>query len=174
MQKILMIFLILVCDLINTTLISSPSDLVTNQNAWDSLRGTWRKESFKIKDSIGNWSEFEWHKGGDLYLIYDGLGGAALHSTPADYQLFFSKSNFNNSNTNRTNIDSLKYLAENYTYFARCEIYNDTIFHKKITHTNPNEIGEIVKRKYRLINDTLYLTPLNFKSEVILKLIRVK
>ena len=163
-------FLILIITFVNFDInLNSTENKTNNQQTWDSLRGTWRKESFKIKDSIGNWSEFEWHKGGDLYLIYDGLGGAALHSTPADYQLFFSKSNLN-----RSNIDSLRYLAENYTYFARCEIYNDTIFHKKITHTNPNEIGEIVKRKYRLIKDTLYLTPLNFKSEAILKLIRVK
>lgn len=139
------------------------------QNTWDSLRGTWRKDSFKIKDSIGNWADFEWHKGGEMYIIYDGLGGAALHSTPEGYKTYFS-----DKTPNKNSADSLKYLAENYTYFARCEINGDTIFHQKITHTNPNEIGEIVKRKYRLFNDTLYLTPLNFKSEAILKLVRVK
>lgn len=164
-------FLLLIFTFVNFELKLSTAEInkSNNQKTWDSLRGTWAKESFKIKDSLGNWTDFEWHKGGELYIIYDGLGGAALHSTPKFY-----KDYFDDKNPNKNSKDSLKYLAESYIYFARCEINNDTIFHKKISHTNPNEIGEIVKRKYKIIKDTLYLTPLNFNSEAILKLVRVK
>lgn len=142
-----------------------------SDEVWSKLRGSWKKVSFKEK-SNNEFTDFDWHNGGELYLIYDGLGGCAIISQSKNYSDSF----------NKKNIEALDLIpkSESYYYFANCKINKDTIEHTKILHSNPNEVGEIAKRKFRVISnptnkmlDTLILIPLNFNNYAELKLVRV-
>lgn len=145
---------------------------------WEKLRGSWRKISFKEKIN-GEFVDFDWHIGGELYLIYDGLGGCAIISQSKNY--FDSFNNFdNNNNDNNNNTKDLIKKSDSYYYFASCKINKDTIEHTKLLHSNPNEVGDIAKRKFKIVSngmnkmlDTLILIPLNFDNYAELKLVRV-
>lgn len=138
------------------------------------LQGMWKKSSFQNLNKNNIWEEFSWHKNGDMYLIYDGLGGMALHSQPDDYIAFFSEQNKANQ---KYCVDSLKVYQENYVYFAKYKIIKDTLFHYKITHTNSSEVGTTAKRRFTFIGkscDTLLLEPIEFSNPARIVFIRVK
>lgn len=144
------------------------------------LQGMWVKESFIIQNDKGGWEDFDWHKGGKMYLIYDGLGGMALHSTSKDYFDFFSFNSNSQSikkgklNSKDNSKDNSKYntkeiYKENYVYFGRYELKADTIIHSKISHTIIDEIGTKSFRKFYFEkdkngNENLILIPLEFKK----------
>lgn len=142
-----------------------------SERIWNKLRGSWKKVSFKEKDN-NEFIDYDWHIGGDLYLIYDGLGGCSIISQSKNYSISYDQ-------IHNERLDLIP-KSESYYYFANCKINNDTIEHHKILHSNPKEVGEIAKRQFKLISnynnkmlDTLILIPLNFKNYTELKLIRV-
>lgn len=142
------------------------------------LQGMWVKESFTLQNDKGAWEEFDWHKGGKMYLIYDGIGGMALHSTSKEYIDFFNLTQMKNKKDkvsykmknkgNNKNQEKYKDIyKENYVYFGKYEIKGDTLIHTKISHTNIDEIGTKSLRKFYFEKnkngtENLVLIPLEF------------
>ena len=52
----------------------------------DQFRGMWKLYIIEYQDSTGIWQEHAWNKGGDSYIMYDGLGHMAVQITPEGYK----------------------------------------------------------------------------------------
>ncbi len=68
------------------------------QSVHDQFRGLWKLYIIEAKDSTGIWQEFHWNKGGDSYILYDGLGHMSVQITPKDYRkkVIFQRNNAKN------------------------------------------------------------------------------
>ena len=53
-----------------------------------SLAGMYKLLIMENQDSTGTWHEDSWAKGGDSYIVYDGLGHMAVQITPKGYKDF--------------------------------------------------------------------------------------
>ena len=53
-----------------------------------SLAGMYKLWIIEYQDSTGVWHEDSWAKGGESYIIYDGLGHMAVQITPKGYKDF--------------------------------------------------------------------------------------
>lgn len=98
------------------------------------FKGTWKIHRIEqqIKDK---WEIAEWMKGGIGYLHY-GDSEMSLIFTPANYP------------ETRTG---------DYWYLARYHYSSDTVYHHRISHSDPEEIGLTGKRLFRFVEDTLIL-----------------
>ena len=58
--------------------------------------------------------------------------------------------------------DALKHLTNSYVYFAKYSIDKDqsVVEHARISHSNPGEWNEVVRRRFTFSGDTLTLQPL--------------
>lgn len=129
----------------------------------DALKGFWKLNAFEVQDSLGQWLEYGWNKGGTGYLLYDGAGYAAIHLTPKDYEKFDwnGAQSIDSMSVNELK-ESLKMLSGNYNYMASYTV--DTIRkivrHTRLSHSRPQDWGKTVERRYELIGaDTLLLFP---------------
>jgi hypothetical protein len=131
------------------------------------FHGLWKLHVFEYQDSTGVWKEYWWNKGGDSYIMYDGLGHMAVHITPEGYQDFDVKSP--KKPVDSLNMDELRYdlkaYSSSYVYMANCNILEDeqVIEHQRISHTYPFDWGVTVQRKFRFEGDTLFLSPVEGK-----------
>jgi hypothetical protein len=78
----------------------------------------------------------------------------ALYLATKDYQDF--EPPFSNFST-EIGDSALKHLTNNYFYMAKFRISGDTVFHKKLVHSNPTEWNQEVKRRFFIVGDTLIL-----------------
>ena len=142
----------------------------------DPFRGLWKLYIIEAKDSTGTWQEFHWNKGGDSYIMYDGLGHMAVQITPEDYKNKPVKAP-------RTPIDSLtfeelrsdlKVYSANYVYTANCVVLEDQqiIEHHRLAHTYPFDWGVVVQRRFEFKGDTLILMPVEPQNPLRLKWIK--
>lgn len=140
------------------------------------FQGLWKLHIIEVKDSTGIWKEHHWNKGGDSYIIYDGLGHMAVQITPANYK-------DNKVKAPRTSIDSLsidelrsdlKVYSSNYVYMANCKILEkeQIIEHHRLSHTYPFDWGVVVQRQFEFSGDTLILMPVEPQNPLRLKWIK--
>jgi hypothetical protein len=142
----------------------------------DPFRGLWKLYIIEYQDSTGTWQEHSWQKGGDSYILYDGLGHMAVQITPENYRNKQVKAP-------RTPIDSLtveelrtdlKTYSSNYVYTANCVILEDEqiIEHHRLAHTYPFDWGVVAQRRFRFSGDTLILMPVEPQNPLRLKWIK--
>lgn len=132
------------------------------------LEGMWKLSEMNIleKDSIRAFLG-----GMDGYLLY-GKNYGALHLFPKGYWAY--DSSFINFNPFPTPVEAQK-LAMNYNYTAQYWINGDTVFHLKMSHSNPTEFGDTSLRIIKIVNDTLWMKPVEMKNNQLrLKWIRLK
>lgn len=135
--------------------------------------GTWRLGIMEVKDAeTGEWNE--WRDGMQGYIMYSSDNHMAVHLTVKGYQDF--EVEFPNF-VDTVSLDALKHLTKSYTYFAEYEIFEDkgVVQHARISHSNPNEWRDVVRRKYTFKGDTLFLQPEEERNAMLrLKWIRVE
>ena len=58
--------------------------------------------------------------------------------------------------------EALKHLTNSYVYFAKYSVDEEqsVVKHARISHSNPGQWNEVVKRRYTFSGDTLTLQPL--------------
>jgi len=120
------------------------------------ILGLWKLHVMEVKNDAGQWNE--WRQGMGGYLLYEETGYMSLHLMPKSYpdtDLEFK--NF----TDTMQLDQLKYISQNYNYTGSYTVDLDSsiVSHTKLSHSNPNEWGEISRRKFSFINDTLFVVP---------------
>lgn len=150
-----------------------------------SLAGMYKLLIIENQDSTGVWHEDSWAKGGESYIIYDGLGHMAVQITPKGYKDFkwFSELESINQNFVKQKVDSMSLkdlkaavmnFSSNYVYVADYSV-NDTakiVTHNRISSSIPSIWGTIVKRAFTFSGDTLILKVLNVNRR--LKWVRQK
>lgn len=120
------------------------------------ILGLWKLHVMEVKNDQDQWKE--WRQGMGGYLLYQESGYMSLHLTPKSYpdtDLQFM--NF----TDTMKLDQLKYISQNYNYTGSFTVNQDSsiISHTKLSHSNPNEWGEISRRKFSFVGDTLFVVP---------------
>lgn len=142
------------------------------------FQGLWKLYIIEKQDLTGVWQEFHWNKGGDSYILYDGLGHMSVQFTPANYKDKTVKAP-------RTSIDSLTIdelrsdlitYSSNYVYTANCKILEkeQVIEHQRLAHTYPFDWGVTVQRRFQFTGDTLILMPVEPQNPLRLKWIKQK
>ena len=125
---------------------------------YDRFEGLWTLHIMERRDSAsGEWSE--WRDGMQGYILYDGNDNMAVHLIVRGYQ---------NTDLRFLNfidtlaIEKLKHLTGSYVYFAKYAVDENekTVQHARISHSNPNDWNEVVKRWYDFRGDTLILSPM--------------
>jgi hypothetical protein len=128
------------------------------------LQGMWKLVEMSITEDTG---KREFLGGMDGYLLYDDRHFGALHLFPEGYDKYDSIfQNFNGE----INQKEAQHVAMNYNYMAKYWTNQDTVFHLKLSHSNPTEWGDTSKRIYYFSGDTLILRPVESKnSKLVLK-----
>jgi hypothetical protein len=128
-----------------------------NPSEMEQFRGLWSLYAMEQQDAeTGEWKE--WRGGMQGYILYDGEGGMAVHLTTRGYEKFdLLFPNFNDSIPS----EALRHLTNSYVYFARYTVdeEKDVVEHARISHSNPAEWNNVVRRKYMFSGDTLILEP---------------
>lgn len=140
------------------------------------FRGLWKLYIIETQDSTGRWKEHTWQKGGDSYILYDGLGHMAVHFTPKDYKnkvIKFPKTPLDSLTIEELRFD-LRTYSSNYVYIANCVIIEDEqiIEHHRLSHIYPSDWGTIVQRRFEFSGDTLILMPVEPQNPLRLKWIK--
>jgi len=133
-----------------------------NQNRQNEITGLWQLHIMEIKDTTtGKWSE--WRNGMQGYLLYDNKDNVALHLMPKGYEK--NEAKFRNF-TDTMSLDKLQHLSMNYNYMGKYEIdpTKQVVSHKRLSHSNPNDWGVTVKRKFSFNGDTLIIRPAEAKN----------
>lgn len=153
-------------------------------NTKDNLAGMYKLYLIEEQDSTGTWKESDWAKGGDGYIIYDGLGHMAVQIIPNGYKDFkwLSEEQALNKRIVEQKTDSMSTndlkaavseFASNYVYVADYSISDtNVITHRRLTSTIPAIWNTDVKRKFSFNGDTLILR--NPNANRILKWVRQK
>ncbi len=142
--------------LIFTTLIFA-CEQKNNLSPESKIWGMWKLHLMEIKSAETNqWSE--WRQGMTGYLLYNPSGYMSLHLAPKNYASTDLK--FKNF-TDTMQLEQLKYISQNYNYSGSYTIDLDSsiVSHTKLAHSNPNEWGEISRRKFSFLEDTLVVKP---------------
>ena len=138
------------------------------------LAGIYKLFIMENQDPTGTWHEDSWAKGGDSYIIYDGLGHMAVQITPKGYKDFkwFTEIESINEDFVKQKVDSMSLpdlkaavveFSSSYVYVANYSI-DDTanvVTHKRISSSIPSSWGTEVKRSFSFSGDTLILKVLN-------------
>ncbi|WP_460219425.1 lipocalin-like domain-containing protein [Psychroserpens sp. MEBiC05023] len=129
--------------------------------------GLWTLDRMEVLDKEADeWTEYSdstngFPNGLKGYILYDNSNHMAVHLVAKDYE----KTNliFPNALQKFDSIPShmLQKLAKNIVYFSNYEVDKEKkiIEHSRISHINPNQWSEIVRRKYTFKGDTLILEP---------------
>lgn len=148
-------FLIIACAAFNCNPVSKQKEL-------NRLSGLWQLHIMELQDAeTGEWKE--WRNGMQGYLLYDNDENMSLHLTLKGYQ--HTDLQFPNF-TDTISIEALKHLTGSYVYIAKYTVYEDDgiIEHARISHSNPAEWHNVVRRKFTFSGDTLVLTPVEKKN----------
>ena len=122
------------------------------------FEGLYQLHVMEQRDSVtGGWGL--WRDGMEGYILYDAEDNMAVHLTLPGYQdtdLVFQ--NFIDTMA----VEQLRHLTGSYVYFAKYEVDDEekTVQHARISHSNPNDWGVVVKRRYEFSGDTLILSPI--------------
>jgi hypothetical protein len=128
------------------------------QKGTNNFSGLWTLHIMEQLDSTtGIWNE--WRDGMQGYILYDDKDNMAVHLTTKGYQntdLRFP--NFVDTIAN----EALRYLTNSYVYFAKYTVFEEqsVVEHARISHSNPGDWNEAVRRRYTFSGDTLILQPL--------------
>lgn len=136
----------------------------------DNLAGLYKLYIMENMDSTGKWIEDSWAKGGDGYLLYDGLGHMAGQIIPKGYKDFkwleegdaidetFVKAKIDSMSTQSLKA-ALTEFSSNYVYFANYSIdkASNVVTHDRIASSIPSIWGTKVKREFLFRGDTLIL-----------------
>ena len=180
-EKLKSIFPFVILIIFSNSLKNCTSHSQNDNN--DSLAGMYRLYRIEEQDSNGVWRQSDWAKGGDGYIIYDGLGHMVVQIVPKGYKDFkwLSEEKALDEKVVQQKTDSMSLselkaavleFSSNYVYVADYFI-NDTsniISHKRLTSTIPSIWNTDVKRKFSFSGDTLILR--NPSANRILKWIR--
>jgi len=144
------------------------------ENRMSHLTGMYKLLISENEDSNGIWHEDPWTKGGEAYIIYDGLGHMAAHVTPAGFNDFewLSEAESVQPALVNSHVDSmsapelreaLKHFAASYLYFANCSVEDsvDVVRHDRLSSSIPAIVGTSVRREFSFNGDTLTLRILN-------------
>jgi hypothetical protein len=142
------------------------------RNAADSIAGLYKLQIIEKLDSATNtWQEEDFGKGGDSYILYDGLGHMAVQITAKGYKDFawLTEKQATDQKSLTEHIDSMsceqltsavREFTSSFVYFGDYSI-NDTtniITHKRLSSSIPAAWGTIVKRQFSFTGDTLTLS----------------
>jgi len=120
--------------------------------------GLWSLHIMEQQDSItGKWNE--WRNGMQGYILYDDRDNMAIHLMVKGYEnVTIQFPNF----VDTVSIEALKHLTQSYVYFAKYTVFKDenTVEHARISHSNPGQWNQVVRRKYTFSGDTLTLEPI--------------
>ncbi|MFT4987187.1 MAG: hypothetical protein ACI81Y_001809 [Glaciecola sp.] len=149
----------------NKTLLFLLSALITitmacNQPEPSDVTGLWKLHTMEVKDSLtGKWSEFR--DGMQGYLLYDSEDNVALHLIKKGYEN--RKDKFRNF-TDTMSLDKLKHITGNYNYIGKYSVNEDIVSHHRLSHSNPNDWGVTVERRFKFSADTLIIKPVEEKN----------
>ena len=128
------------------------------QKKTNKFSGLWSLHIMEQQDSVtGKWSE--WRYGMQGYILYDDSNNMCVHLTTKGYQ----NTNIQFPNfVDTVSFEALKHLTNSYVYFARYTVSEEegTVEHARISHSNPSQWNEVVKRKFTFSGDTLILQPI--------------
>lgn len=138
------------------------------------LAGMYKLLIIEHQDPTGRWQEEDWAKGGDSYIVYDGLGHMAVQITPKGYKDFkwLTESESIDEELVKRKTESMS-LAElkaavvefssDYVYVANYSIDHATnvVTHKRVSSSIPSVWGTEVMRSFSFAGDTLILKVLN-------------
>ena len=119
----------------------------------------------------GEWHE--WRAGMQGYILYDGQSNMAVHHTTVGYEKFdLQYANF----TDSISVEALKHLTNSLVYFAKYTVDDEqkVVEHARISHSNPSQWNQVVKRRYTFSGDTLTLQPIEEGPLGILRLRWIK
>ena len=124
----------------------------------DKFNGMWRLDKFEAFDSLRNtWTDDSTTVGYNGYILYDGQGHMGVHITPKGY-----KEVETNKNIDSTNHDELialaKFYKSNFVYFSDYTLTDSTVEHKRLSATEPQNLGTSLTRNFEFKQDTLILT----------------
>jgi len=111
----------------------------------------------QLNPETGKWSE--WRNGMQGYILYDNKNNMSVHLTTEGYEATDLRfPNFVDTISN----EALKHLTNSYVYFAKYTVDEEesVVEHARISHSNPGQWDEVVKRRYTFSGDTLTLQPL--------------
>ncbi len=134
----------------------------TTDQAINPILGMWELAVMELKDTETGKYRI-WKDGMTGYLLYEKSGFMSLHLMPKSYpntDLVFK--NF----TDTMPEEQLKYITQNYNYMGRYTVDYDKniVSHEKLSHSNPNEWGEIAVRSFSFLGDTLVIKPTEEKN----------
>lgn len=114
--------------------------------------GTWQLQSWKIVTKT-NEEKFPFGVDANGILIYSSTGHMSVHLGKNDRESFQTQTIFE-----VTAEEALQSFHSYASYCGRYEIQDDKILHFVTMHSNPNWIGSVQERQYRLGTDRLYLS----------------
>jgi len=157
--------------LIISTLITAVACKPSNTKL-DSFHGYWKMDSFWQSDSTKKWIQADWMKGGNGYILYDGLGHMSIHITPKKY----SASSLNDTTQKEKFLNKPEiYTLANYVYTGTYDVLGkDSISHNRLSHGNPNYNLSASKKRFEIIDDSLYLYSNVAGTKCKIKWIRIK
>ena len=131
---------------------------VTEQKEPNKFSGLWTLYIMEqLNPETGEWSE--WRNGMQGYILYDDENNMSVHLTTVGYEETDIRfPNFADSISN----EALKHLTNSYVYFAKYSVDEEQsiVEHARISHSNPGEWNEVVRRRFTFSGDTLTLQPL--------------
>ena len=138
------------------------------------LAGMYKLLIIEQQDSTGRWQEESWARGGDSYIVYDGLGHMAVQITPKGYKDFkwLTETESINEKAVKRKVDSMSLtelkaavveFSSSYVYVADYSIDfpANVVTHKRVSSSIPSVWGTEVKRSFSFSGDTLILRVLN-------------
>jgi hypothetical protein len=138
------------------------------------LAGMYRLYISENQDSNGVWHPDPWTKGGDGYIVYDGLGHMAVHITRAGYHDYkwlpeeqSLRDEFINRKLDSMSTDELKAavraFSASYVYAGNYTIEDsiDVVKHERLSTSLHAIPGSTVRRSFVFSGDTIILKVLD-------------
>jgi hypothetical protein len=122
------------------------------------FNGMWRLDKFEAFDSSTNtWTNDTTRIGWNGYILYDGEGHMGVHLTPKGYKDFDTHMNIDSLNHDEL-VALTKFYKSNFVYFSDYTLADNTIEHKRLSATEPQNWGKSLTRNFEFKQDTLILT----------------
>lgn len=138
------------------------------------LAGMYKLLVIEHQDSTGRWQEENWARGGNSYIVYDGLGHMAVQITPKGYENFpwLSETESVNEEAVKRKVGAMavaelqaavREFSSSYVYIAnyRVDLPAHVITHQRVSSSIPAVWGTDVQRSFAFRGDTLILRVLN-------------
>ncbi len=170
MNRINISFILFTATLLACTPAADQNETVVPEET-NKFSGLWSLHIIEQQDSVtGAWAEYR--NGLQGYILYDDRDNMSVHLTTKGYENFdLQFPNF----IDTVSIEALKHLSNSYVYFAKYTVdeAEGTVQHARLTHSNPGEWNDVVKRKFTFSGDTLILQPVeNVNASLRLKWVR--